>query len=71
MGKEVYNVGLRLNVRHANPINSLSYFFSHGSKMVYCSPYSKNTNLQFTSKLLQFLNCVTVYHLGEIGHILI
>lgn len=60
MGKEVYTVGLRLNARHAKHVNAIPYFFSHGSKIVYYSTYSKNINLQFTTKLLQFSNCVTV-----------
>lgn len=62
MGKEVYTVGLRLNVRHAQLANAASYFFDQGSKTVYYSTYSINTNLQFTTKLLQFSNCVTECH---------
>lgn len=48
VGKEMYTLGLRLNVRQAQPVN-IFYVFSHRSKTVYYFMYPKNTNLQFTN----------------------
>lgn len=67
LGKEMYTLGLRLHVRHTQPVN-VSCIFRQRSKTAYYLMYSKNNNSQFVNQLLQHSNCVTESHLGEMPY---
>lgn len=56
MGK-VHTVRLRLNIGHAQPINAVSYFFSHKSKPVIISHIQK---ILIYSLLLNYWSFQTV-----------